>query len=189
MRATTTSSSASSRERDRWPRRPRPVALSPDPVSILPPTTPVQASRKALFVPSRDPSKPSTSSLLRRSPRTRRRSGGEIFGVTLAAVIVVVVSAATSIPAFRLLRRARTGLASGWELMSTPRVCVRFLRLPSVVRGHRDSAAGWAIVASLSRWVPSPQPSSRSAASRFDRQREIGRRPHRFDSGHGARGS
>ena len=128
-------------------------------------------------------------SLPRRFPRTRRRSAGEIFGVSLAAVIVVVVSAATSIPAFRLLRRARTGLAAGWELMSTPRVCVRFLRLPSVVRGHRDSAAGWAVVASLSRWVPSPQPSSRSAASRFDRQREIGRRPHRFDSGHGARGS
>ena len=96
--------------------------------------------------------------LPRRFPRTRRRSAGEIFGVSLAAVIVVVVSTATSIPAFRLLRRARTGLAAGWELMSTPRVCVRFLRLPSVVRGHRDSAAGWAIVASLSRWVPSPQP-------------------------------
>ena len=72
-------------------------------------------------------------------------------------MIVVVVSAATSIPVFGLFRRARTGLPAGWELMSTPRDCC-FLRLPSVVRGHRDSTAGWAIVASLSRWVPSPQP-------------------------------
>ena len=95
--------------------------------------------------------------LPRRFPRTRRRSAEEIFGVSLAAVIVVVVSAATSISASRLLRRARTGLPAGWELMSTPRE--RALSPAALRRArHRDSAAGWAIVASLSRWVPSPQP-------------------------------
>ena len=92
--------------------------------------------------------------LPRRFPRTRRRSAGEIFGVSLAAVIVVVVSAATSIPVFGSLRRSHDYRSAG-ELTHDPGVR---LPLPSVVRGHRDSAAGWAIVASLSRWVPSPQP-------------------------------